>query len=274
MPDAAALALFTTGQGFVAALDQSGGSTPQALQRYGIDPSQYRNEAEMFDLIHTARTRVLTSPAFTSDRLIGAILFAGSLDREVDGCSVPEFLRAGKGLLPFLKIDVGLDLEHDGVQPMREIPDLDALLARAAAQGISGTKERSVIHAADLLPILEPEIDIDAPDKAEAEALLKAELLRQLDTMEAPGSVAVKITIPTIDGFYSDLVAHPRVARVLALSGGYPRDEANRRLARNTGVIASFSRALLDGLSVSQSDEDFDRTLDASIESIYRASIS
>lgn len=296
MPDAEQLTRFQTGRGFLAALDQSGGSTPKALALYGIDESQYTGEAEMFDLIHAARTRVITSPAFTSDRILGAILFEGTLDREIDGRGVAEYLWAVKGTLPFLKIDKGLNEARDGVQTMREIPGLDALLARAASRGIFGTKERSVIHAANragidlavtqqfrvaehvlaagLVPILEPEVDIHAPDKAEAEQLLKAELLRELNGLAGSGKVAVKVTIPSVDGFYSDLIAHPRVARVVALSGGYSRDDANERLARNPGLIASFSRALLDGLTAQQSDEEFDRTLDASIESIYRASIA
>ncbi len=296
MLDATRLARFETGRGFIAALDQSGGSTPKALNLYGIDGAQYADEAEMFDLIHAARTRVITSPAFTSDRILGAILFEGTLDRNIDGRGVAEYLWDGKGILVFLKIDKGLAEEHDGVQPMREIPDLDELLARAAARGIFGTKERSLIHAASptgielavtqqfriaehvlaagLLPILEPEVDIHAPDKVEAEKLLKAQLLRQLDCLAGQERVAVKVTIPTVDDFYADLIAHPRVARVVALSGGYSRDEANGRLARNPGLVASFSRALLDGLTAQQTDEEFDRTLDRSIESIYRASIT
>ncbi|WP_454300188.1 fructose bisphosphate aldolase [Salana multivorans] len=296
MPDATQLARFENGQGFIAALDQSGGSTPKALALYGVGESEYASEAEMFDLIHAARTRVITSPSFTSDRILGAILFAGTLEREIDGRPVIEYLWEVKGIVPFLKIDVGLDTERDGVQPMREIPELDALLARAAERGVFGTKERSVIHAASptgieavvaqqlkvaehvvaagLVPIIEPEVSINAPDKAEAETLLKAELLRGLDALAGDGKVAVKITIPTVDGFYDDLIAHPRVARVVALSGGYERDEANARLARNPGLIASFSRALLDGLTAQQSEEEFDRTLDASIESIYQASIA
>jgi fructose-bisphosphate aldolase class I len=296
MVDTEQLARFETGRGFIAALDQSGGSTPKALAQYGVDASGYADEAEMFDLIHAARTRVISSPVFTSDRILGAILFAGTLDREIDGRPVVDYLWNVKGIVPFLKIDVGLDTEHNGVQPMREIPDLDALLARAAGRGIFGTKERSVIHAANsdgielavtqqfqiaehvlaagLVPILEPEVSIEAPDKGEAEILVKTEILRGLDTLPGSAKVALKVTIPTVDGFYTDLVAHPRVARVVALSGGYSRDDANARLTRNPGLIASFSRALLDGLTAQQSDEEFDRTLDASIESIYRASIT
>ena len=296
MPDATQTTRFETGQGFIAALDQSGGSTPRALALYGIDESQYQGEVEMFDLIHAARTRVITSPAFTSVRILGTILFEGTLDREIEGRGVAEYLWGVKGIIPFLKIDKGLHAERDGVQPMREIPDLDAVLHRAAERGIFGTKERSVIHAANpagievivtqqfriaehvlaagLVPILEPEVDIHAADKAEAEEMLKAEVLRQLDGLAGDGKVAIKVTIPTVDGFYTDLIAHPRVARVVALSGGYARDEANPRLARNPGLIASFSRALLDRLTAQQSEDEFDRTLDASIESIYRASIT
>lgn len=296
MPDAAQLTRFETGRGFIAALDQSGGSTPKALALYGVDESHYATEAEMFDLIHAARARVITSPAFSSDRILGAILFEGTLDRDIDGRGVVEYLWSGKGIIPFLKIDKGLEAERDGVQPMREIPDLDALLDRAAGKGVFGTKERSVIHAANpagielavtqqirvaehvlaagLVPILEPEVDIHAVDKAGAEELLKAELLRQLDALSVSGKVAVKVTIPSVDDFYADLIGHPRVARVVALSGGYARDEANARLADNPGLIASFSRALLDGLTAQQSDEEFNRTLDGSIESIYRASIA
>lgn len=294
MSDVTQLIRFETGQGFIAALDQSGGSTPRALALYGIDESQYQGEVEMFDLIHAARTRVITSPAFTSVRILGTILFEGTLDREIEGRGVAEYLWGVKGIIPFLKIDKGLHAERDGVQPMREIPDLDAVLHRAAERGIFGTKERSVIHAANpagievivtqqfriaehvlaagLVPILEPEVDIHAADKAEAEEMLKAEVLRQLDGLAGDGKVAIKVTIPTVDGFYTDLIAHPRVARVVALSGGYARDEANLRLARNPGLIASFSRALLDGLTAQQREEEFDRTLDASIGSIYRAS--
>lgn len=287
---------FETGAGFLAALDQSGGSTPQALSAYGIGPDDYADEAEMFELIHAARSRVIASRAFTGDRILGAILFGGTLDRRVEGLDVVDHLWNAKGILTFLKIDVGLDEVRDGVRPMREIPGLDATLADAAARGVFGTKERSFILAANpvgietavtqqiriaehvlaagLVPILEPEIDISAPDKTEAEEQLKEALLRGLDRLSVPGRVAVKVTLPTIDGFYADLMAHPRVARVAALSGGYRRDDANARLSRNPGMIASFSRALLDGLGAKQTDEEFDATLDASIASIHRASIA
>lgn len=286
---------FETGEGFIAALDQSGGSTPRALQLYGIDASRYSGEAQMFDLIHAERVRIITSPVFTSERILGAILFAGTLDRPIDGRCAADHLWSVKGILPFVKIDQGLDVGSDGVQLMRDIPFLDGVLAHAAEQGAFGTKERSVIHAADptgiervvaqqfevaehvlaagLMPIVEPEVDITIPDKRDAESLLKARLLARLDGL-GEAKVALKVSLPSVDGFYDELVSHPRVARVVALSGGYPRDDANARLARNHGMIASFSRALLDGLTAQQSDAEFDRTLDASIESIYRASMS
>lgn len=287
---------FEQGQGFVAALDQSGGSTPKALAAYGIDESRFSNDEEMFALIHAARDRIITSPSFTSKRIIAAILFQGYLDHEIDGTPSAQYLWETKGILPILKIDKGLEPEAQGVQLMKEIPGLDATLADAASRGVFGTKERSVVHSADaagvaavvaqqfevaehvmaagMVPILEPEVDIHAADKVQAEQLLKAELLKGLDALGPEGKVAVKITIPDVDGFYSDLIAHPRIARVVALSGGYSRDEANERLAHNPGLIASFSRALLDGLTEDQSEQDFDATLEATIESIYRASIA
>lgn len=295
MPTTEQFTRFRTGRGFIAALDQSGGSTPKALAAYGIDASAYSSEAEMFDLIHAARTRVIASPAFTSERILAAILFEGTLEREIEGRSAVDYLWSVKGILPFLKVDKGLEPEDAGVQLMRDIPGLDATLERAAALGVVGTKERSVIHsanpagiaqivaqqfavgervlAAGLIPILEPEIDIHAADKADAEVLLKEELFRHLAGL-GDRQIAVKVSIPTVDDFYRDLLAHPNIARVVALSGGYSRDEADERLARNPGLIASFSRALLAGLSAGQSDADFDRTLDASIEKIYRASIA
>lgn len=295
MPDAQQRSRFETGHGFIAALDQSGGSTPKALRAYGIADDQYASEAEMFDLIQAARARIITSPVFTGQRVLGAILFEGTLDRRIDGRTVTDYLWAVKGILPLLKIDKGLELEQHGVQLMKDIAGLDATLARAAEQGVFGTKERSVIHAADpdgirrvvdqqfeigervlaagLVPILEPEVDIHAPDKQQAERLLKDALLERADELGAH-KIAVKVTIPTVDDFYADLIAHPNVARVVALSGGYERDDANERLARNPGLIASFSRALLDGLTAQQSVEEFDRTLDASIAAIYRASIT
>lgn len=286
---------FENGQGFIAALDQSGGSTPKALRQYGVDESQYFSEAEMFDIIHAARARIITSPVFTSDRVLGAILFEGTLDREIEGRGAADYLWSVKGVVPFLKIDKGLADADDGVQLMLDIPGLDDVLAHGVAQGAFGTKERSVIHAANpqgiarvvdqqfaiadqvltagLMPIVEPEVSINAPGKEQAETLLKAELLSRLDAL-GDRKVALKLTIPTVAGFYSDLVAHPKVARVVALSGGYERGEANRLLAENPGLIASFSRALLDGLTAQQSAEEFDSTLDASIEVIYRASLT
>lgn len=286
---------FETGQGFIAALDQSGGSTPKALTSYGIDESEYASEAEMYDLIQAARARIITSPAFTGEEILGAILFEATLDRQIDGEGVAGYLWRRKGIVPFVKIDKGLADLADGVQLMRDIPGLDELLTKATRLGVFGTKERSVIHAANvtgiaravdqqfaiadqvlnagLMPIVEPEVAIDAADKQQAEAILKAELRRHLDGLD-DRKVTLKLTLPTAIGFYADLVAHPNVARVVALSGGYERDRANDLLAENPGLIASFSRALLDGLSAQQGAEEFDQTLDASIESIYRASLT
>lgn len=293
MPDAEQLTRFETARGFIAALDQSGGSTPHALELYGIDPSQYTSDAQMFDLIQAERARIFTSTPFTSERIIGTILFEDTLDRSIEGRSVTDYLWNGKGIVPFLKIDKGLQDAADGVQPMRDIPALDDLLRKAADAGVLGTKERSVIHAADatgirrivdqqfelaekviaagLLPILEPEVDITIADKAEAEAMLKLRILEHLDAF-GEQKVAVKVSIPTVDDFYADLIEHPRVARVVALSGGYDRADACARLARNHGLIASFSRALLEGLTAQQSDAEFESTLAASIDEIYRAS--
>lgn len=295
MSDPQMLTRFETGKGFIAALDQSGGSTPKALKSYGIDESEYASEAEMYDLIQAARARIITSPVFTSEKILGAILFEATLDRQIDGEGVAAYLWQRKGIIPFVKIDKGLAEQADGVQLMRDIPGLDELLARARELGVFGTKERSVIHGADpiginaiidqqfevgrqvldagLMPILEPEVSVAAPDKAEAESLLKAAILARLGAL-GEQRVAFKLTIPTIDGFYTDLIGHPNVARVVALSGGYSRDEANERLARNPGLIASFSRALLDGLTVQQDDAQFDATLKASIASIYAASMT
>lgn len=283
------------GAGFIAALDQSGGSTPKALRDYGIDDSQYSNEQEMLDLIHAARARIMTSPVFTRDRVLGAILFGDTLDRTIAGRGPAEYLWKVKGIVPFLKIDKGLRPESNGVQLMREIPDLDATLRAARSQGVFGTKERSVIHTADpvgiesvvaqqfavgeqvlaagLLPILEPEVDISAADKPAAERVLKSAILTRLDVL-GEKKVAIKVSIPTVDDFYSDLISHPNVARVVALSGGYSREDAVARLSRNPGLIASFSRALLHGLTLQQSEEEFNRTLDASIEEIYEASVA
>ena len=284
------------GKGFIAALDQSGGSTPKALKLYGVEEDAYEGEDEMFDRIHEMRTRIVTSPSFTGERVLGAILFEQTMDRQIEGRGSAEYLWEVKGVVPFLKIDKGLADEADGVQLMKPMPDLDALLERAVAKGVFGTKERSVVKLADpkgvqaiadqqfevgrqvlghgLVPILEPEVDIKSPQKAEAEALLKAALLAGLDGIPDGQQVMFKLTLPDADGFYDELVAHPKVLKVVALSGGYARDEANDRLARNRGVIASFSRALTEGLTAQQSDEEFDAALDGAIKSIYEASIT
>lgn len=283
------------GDGFIAALDQSGGSTPKALRSYGVGEDAYGNDTEMFDRIHEMRTRIMTSPAFDS-RIIGAILFENTMDRDVEGKSSAKYLWEEKGIVPFLKIDKGLEAEQDGVQLMKPMPGLDALLARGREKGVFGTKERSVIKranrdgiqkivdqqfevgrqvlAAGLIPILEPEIDIHAPDKAEAEAILRDAILEGLNQVPDDQVVMLKLTIPDEAGFYTPLVEHPRVLKVVALSGGYSRDDANEKLSRNPGVIASFSRALTEGLHVDQSDEDFNRTLDEAIGGIYAASVA
>jgi fructose-bisphosphate aldolase, class I len=284
------------GNGFIAALDQSGGSTPKALKMYGVGEDAYSNEDEMFDRIHEMRTRIITSPAFDGDRVVGAILFENTMDREIEGRGTSEYLWTEKRVVPFLKVDKGLAEESDGVQVMKPIPGLDGLLARARDKGVFGTKMRSVIKlanakgveaivdqqfevgrqilAAGLVPILEPEIDIKSPQKAEAEELLRDRLAAGLDSIPPDQSVMFKLTLPEEDDFYRDLVDHPRVLKVVALSGGYSRDEANARLARNKGVIASFSRALTEGLSANQSDEEFDKLLDKAIQSIYDASVA
>jgi fructose-bisphosphate aldolase, class I len=281
------------GQGFIAALDQSGGSTPKALKLYGVEESEYSGEAEMFDRIHQMRSRLIKSKAFTGDRIVGAILFEQTMDREIDGKGSAEFLWEDKGVVPFLKVDKGLAGESDGAQVMKPIPDLDDLLARANRHGVFGTKMRSVIKDAGdgvqavvdqqfeigrrildagLVPIIEPEIDIHSSTKAEAEKLMRDAITTQLDGLDRP--VMLKLTLPDEDGFYTPLVEHPQVLRVVALSGGYTREEANTRLARQPGVIASFSRALTEGLSAQQSDEEFDAALDAAIQSIYDASVT
>jgi fructose-bisphosphate aldolase, class I len=283
-----------SGKGFIAALDQSGGSTPKALEAYGIPPDAFADDDEMFVLMHQMRSRIITSPGFRGDRILGAILFEDTMDREIDGRPSVDYLWNVKEVVPFLKVDKGLAAEADGVQVMKPIPGLGALLNRARENGVFGTKMRSFIKQADdggvkavvdqqfelaleilgagLVPIIEPEVDIRSPQKAEAEAQLKAALLDGLGQVEAGQLVMLKLSLPDVDDFYADLVAHPRVLRVVALSGGYSRDEANARLARNHGVIASFSRALSEGLSVHQSDGEFDATLDASIASIFAAS--
>ena len=284
------------GKGFIAALDQSGGSTPKALKLYGIEESAYKGDAEMYDLVHAMRTRIVTSPAFDGRRVLGAILFEATMDRQFDGVDSAEYLWKHKQVVPFLKVDKGLANEADGVQLMKPMPELDALLARAAGKGVFGTKMRSVVNGANekgiaavldqqfavgqqilnagLMPILEPEVSIGAADKEQAEVILKKGFIERLNALPSATKVMLKLTIPTVDGFYRELVAHPQVVRVVALSGGYERDEADARLMRNPGIIASFSRALTEGLSAQQSDADFNAALDVAIESIYRASIS
>ena len=283
-------------QGFIAALDQSGGSTPKALRLYGVEEDAYSSEAEMFDLIHQMRSRIIKSPAFTGDRIIGAILFEMTMDRDIDGVPTATYLWQECSVVPFLKVDKGLAEEADGVQMMKPMPDLDALLEKAVAKGIFGTKMRSVINAASpsgiasvvdqqfeigkqilshgLMPIIEPEVTISIADKAEAEDILLAELQKHLDALPEDKQVMLKLTLPEKANLYKPLVDHPRVLCVVALSGGYSREEANARLAQNTGMIASFSRALTEGLSAQQSDEEFDKTLAGSIDSIYQASLA
>jgi fructose-bisphosphate aldolase class I len=283
-------------RGFIAALDQSGGSTPKALSLYGIQPDAYSGDQQMFDLMHEMRARIMKSPAFDGDRILGVILFEQTMDREIEARGSADYLWSVKQIVPFLKVDRGLADEANGVQPMKAMPNLDSLLARAKGKGVFGTKMRSVVKHADakgiedvvsqqftigkqilaagLMPILEPEVDIHAPDKPGAERLLKAAILEHLDVLGPQQQVMLKLTIPSVDNFYADLVEHPKVLRLVALSGGYSREEANRMLARNHGVIASFSRALTEGLTAQQSDEEFNRALDASIASIYQASLT
>lgn len=287
-------AKFRNQPGFIAALDQSGGSTPKALKLYGIAESEYSGDAEMMDLIHAMRARIITSPAFNGDRILAAILFENTMDREIEGRPTAEYLWKVKRVVPILKVDKGLEGEANGVQLMKPMPDLDKLLARAKAKGIFGTKMRSVIKQADpsgiraivdqqftigrqiiaagLVPIIEPEVDIKCPDKAAAEDLLKKELLAQLDRLTEGQLVMLKLTLPDQDNLYAECIAHPRVLKVVALSGGYSRDEANRRLARQKNMVASFSRALTEGLTAQQTEAQFDSALDAAIESIYQAS--
>ncbi|MBM9514175.1 fructose bisphosphate aldolase [Desulfobulbus marinus] len=280
--------------GFIAALDQSGGSTPKALKLYGVDESAYSNDEEMFACVHAMRTRIITSPAFDGNRILGAILFENTLDREIEDKSSSHYLWQNKKVVPFLKVDKGLADEENGAQIMKPMPDLEALLAKANAQDVFGTKMRSVVKlankagidavveqqfavgkqiiAAGLVPIIEPEIDINSPEKAEAEVLLKAAILAQLDELEGDQYVMLKLTLPEQTNFYTECVNHPQVLKVVALSGGYSREVANKRLSENVGMIASFSRALTEGLSVQQSNENFDSTLDATIQSIFDAS--
>lgn len=280
--------------GFIAALDQSGGSTPKALRLYGIQESAYNNDEEMYALIHQMRARIIKSPAFTGEKVVGAILFERTMDGEIDGIPTAEYLWTKRQVVPFLKVDKGLADEKDGVQLMKPMPELDALLERAVAKGIFGTKMRSVINAANpegiaavvaqqfdvgrqilghgLMPIIEPEVTITIADKAEAEDILLAEILKQLDALGHDKQVMLKLTLPEKTNLYKPLVDHPRVMRVVALSGGYSREEANRRLAANTGIIASFSRALTEGLSAQQADADFDAALGDTIDCICEAS--
>jgi len=282
--------------GFIAALDQSGGSTPKALSNYGIGADAFNNDEEMYQLIHAMRSRIMTSPVFSGERIMGAILFENTMDREVEGKSTANYLWDVKRVVPFLKVDKGLADEDNGVQVMKPMPDLDALLRKAREKNVFGTKMRSVIKMANaagvnavvkqqfevgrqiidagLVPIIEPEVDINSPQKAAAEDLLKAAIMAQLDQLEDGKQVMLKLTLPEQDNFYASCVEHPKVLKVVALSGGYSREEANQRLAAQKGMVASFSRALSEGLSAQQSDEEFNQVLDTSIESIYQASIT
>ena len=293
--NSAQLAQMKNGKGFIAALDQSGGSTPKALALYGVQPESYSGEAAMFDLVHQMRTRIIKSPSFTSERVIGVILFEMTMDRQIDGLGSAEFLWQKKNIVPFLKVDNGLADEKDGAQVMKPIPELDARLTSALSHGVFGTKMRSVIKhanvagvnavvdqqfeigkvicAKDLVPIIEPEVDIKCPDKAAAEDLLLAALIKQLDKLSDDQNVMLKLTLPEKAGLYTPLTNHPRVVRVVALSGGYSREHANEVLAKNPNVIASFSRALSEGLTAQQSDGQFDATLNSAIQAIYEASI-
>jgi len=285
-----------TKPGFIAALDQSGGSTPKALNLYGVGEDAYSNDDEMFGVVHAMRTRIVTSPAFNGDRILGAILFENTLDRQVEGKSSAHYLWQVKNVVPFLKVDKGLTDEVDGVQVMKPMPELDALLQKAKAQDVFGTKMRSTINsanaagiekvvaqqfkvgkqicAAGLTPIIEPEVNINAPDKAAAEVLLKASLLKHLDTLAANELVMFKLTLPEQTNFYKECLEHPNLIKLVALSGGYSREEANRRLSENKGMVASFSRALTEGLSAQQSDAEFNGMLNDSIEAICQASSS
>ncbi len=280
--------------GFIAALDQSGGSTPKALKAYGVEEDEYEGEDEMFAKVHEMRTRIITSPSFTGERVMGAILFENTMNRQIDGMDTGDFLWNEKNVVPFIKVDKGLADEADGAQVMKPMPDLDDLLSRSVEKNMFGTKMRSVIKLANevgvgavvdqqfeighqilghgLVPIIEPEVDINSPEKATAEGLLRDAIAAQLDTIGDDQVVMLKLTLPEEANFYADLIAHPKVAKVVALSGGFARDEANRRLSENNGMIASFSRALAEGLSAKQSEDEFDATLDATVQSIYDAS--
>lgn len=284
------------GKGFIAALDQSGGSTPKALKLYGVNEDQYSNEAEMFDLIHKMRTRIIKSPAFNETKILGAILFEQTMDSKIDGKYTADFLWEEKKILPFLKIDKGLnDLDADGVQTMKPNPTLPELLKKANERNIFGTKMRSVIKkaspagiarvveqqfevaaqivAAGLIPIIEPEVDINNVDKAQCEEILRDEIRKHLNALPETSNVMLKLTLPTVENFYEEFTKHPRVVRVVALSGGYSREKANDILSKNKGVIASFSRALTEGLSAQQTDDEFNKTLATTIEGIYEASV-
>jgi len=295
-PNPQQLERMRSSKGFIAALDQSGGSTPKALALYGVSEAEYSGEVQMFDAMHAMRSRMVKSKSFQGDRVLGAILFEGTMDRDIDGLGSAEFLWAKKQVIPFLKVDKGLADEHDGAQVMKPTPELDVLLQRAVQKGIFGTKMRSVIKLANkvgieavvaqqfavarqiisqgLVPIIEPEVDIKSPQKAAAEVLLREALLAELNQQPATQPVMLKLTLPDTANFYAELVRHPSVLRVVALSGGYSRDEANRRLGENHGVIASFSRALSEGLSAQQSEAEFDALLGATINEIYTASIT
>lgn len=283
------------GKGFIAALDQSGGSTPKALKLYGINESEYSDNTEMFDLIHKMRTRIIKSPAFNDTKILGAILFEQTMDRKIDGKYTADFLWEEKKVLPFLKVDKGLKDLKDGVQIMKPMPELEELLKIANERHIFGTKMRSVIKkanpagiakvvnqqfevanqiiAAGLIPIIEPEVDINNVDKTECETILRDKIRKHLDNLPETSNVMLKLTLPTVANFYEEFTKHPRVVRVVALSGGYPREKANEILSENKGIIASFSRALIEGLSAQQSDKDFNKTLESAIEGIYEASV-
>lgn len=295
MPDQTQFDKIANHDGFIAALDQSGGSTPKALKQYGVDESAYGSEDEMFDMVHQMRTRIITSPAFNGDKILGAILFEKTMDSSIEGTPTAAYLWNELGIVPFLKIDKGLADEANGVQMMKPMPDLEALLEKANKAGIFGTKMRSVIHAAsesgiadvvkqqfevaktvlsyDLVPIIEPEVNIKSPDKAACEAIMKAEILKQLDALAPDQKVMLKLTLPEEAGFFRELIAHENIVRVVALSGGYDLQEACKRLSENEDMIASFSRALTNDLQVSQSDEAFNTALQNAINKIYAASV-
>lgn len=290
------LAKVGEGQGFIAALDQSGGSTPKALRLYGVEENEYSGDEAMFDMVHAMRTRIITNDVFNGQRVLGAILFENTLDRSIEGKPSANFLWENKGIVPFIKVDKGLADEANGVQLMKPMPALAELLEKSKQQPVFGTKMRSVVKLANaegiaavvaqqfeigkqiieagLVPIIEPEVDINSPEKAEAEAILKAEILKQLDLLAEDQQVMLKLTIPSEADFYAECVAHPKVVKVVALSGGYSRDVANEKIRSNPGMIASFSRALTEGLSAKQSDAEFTAMIDTAIESIYQASIA